>query len=80
VQFDFVIFLDKINLENFSKKKIYKIIYKIYIYIYIYFILRPVGRVYYYTRGQMAACINVHAANWPRVLKYTRPTVQLVPH
>jgi hypothetical protein len=45
VQFDFVLFLDKINLENFSKY--------IYIYIYIYFILRPVGRVYYSTRGQL---------------------------
>jgi len=34
--------------------------------------------VYNNTRGQLlAACINVHAANWPRVLKYTRPIVHL---
>lgn len=36
---------------------------------------RPdVGRVYINT---MAALINVHAANWPHVLKYTRPIVHL---
>jgi len=29
--------------------------------------------VYNNTRGQqLAACINVQAANWPRVLMYTR--------
>jgi hypothetical protein len=56
-----VIFLDKIILENFSKKKKYiyilnkkKLKNRIKIYIYIYFI---------------------RAANWPRVLMYTRPTV-----
>jgi hypothetical protein len=34
--------------------------------------------VYFNTRGQLAARILIHAANWPRVLKYTRPIVQLV--
>jgi hypothetical protein len=33
--------------------------------------------VYINTRGYLAALINVHAANWPRVLKYTRPIVHL---
>jgi len=34
--------------------------------------------VYFNTRSQLAARILIHAANWPRVLKYTRPIVQLV--
>jgi len=35
--------------------------------------------VYNNTRGQQfAACIKIHAANWPRVLKYTRLIAQLV--
>jgi hypothetical protein len=35
--------------------------------------------VYFNTRGQLlAACILIHAANWPRVLKYTRLIAQLV--
>jgi len=35
--------------------------------------------MYNNTRGQLAARILIHAANWPHVLKYTRPIVQLVP-
>jgi hypothetical protein len=34
-----------------------------------------IGRVYFNTRGQFAACTILHAARWPRVLLYTRPTV-----
>jgi hypothetical protein len=34
--------------------------------------------LYNNTRGQLAVRILIHAVNWPRVLKYTRPIVQLV--